>query len=424
MILAEFFIRHSWDFVALGGLLLLSAIFSGTETALFLLSRGQIEKLGVSGTTGRVAVKLLRRPNRLLNTLLLANMVVNVAFTATAAVMVIELEKTGTEKVFVIIASLVPLLGLILFGEVIPKMMAYSVAEFWGRSVAIPIFLVQQILSPILWVLENGLVQPLSKILAPRMSPAEDITVTEMSGLMGLSFQRGIIGHQTNDLLQEIIELTGVRAADVMVPRVDITAYDIDDGPEGLAKLFRETGFHKIPVYRGDLDKILGVIYSKRLLLEPQSELHNLVEPIEFLPESADLEKVLRRFRKTHKQMGIVVDEYGGTSGLITLKDVVEEIVGDFPNPRDDDRPPDVQKISDVEYLLAGDLPVREWAEAFNIKISHERVSTFGGLVTKLLGKIPQQGDTATLRNLHFTVEKMRNRRVSLVRVTLTGGEA
>jgi len=372
--------------------------------------------------SGRVVVKLLRRPNRLLNTLLLANMVVNVAFTAIAAVMVIELKDAGVENVFVVIASLLPLLIIILFGEVIPKMMAYSIAEFWARAVAVPIFLVQQIITPVLWVLEKCLIQPLTKILAPRVVPPEDITVTEMSGLMGLSFRRGIIGDDTSDLLQEIIELADIKAGDVMVPRVDMTAYDIDAGHEGLVKLFRETGFHKIPVYRDDMDNILGVIYTKRLLLDPQSDLDDLIEQIEFLPEVADLEKVLKQFRKTHRQMGIVVDEYGGTAGLITLKDVIEEIVGDFPNPRDDDRPDDVQKISDVEYLLVGDLPVREWAEAFNIKISHQRVSTFGGLVTKLLGKIPQQGDTATLRNLHFTVEKMRNRRVSLIRVKLAGG--
>ncbi|MCK5114601.1 MAG: DUF21 domain-containing protein, partial [Phycisphaerae bacterium] len=242
--------NHSWDFVTLGILLLLSAIFSGTETALFLLSRGQIQKLAAGGAMGGVVVKLLRRPNRLLNTLLLANMIVNVAFSATAAVMVIELKDAGVATVYVAIASLVPLLGVILFGEVIPKMLAYSIAEFWARTVAMPIFLIQKILSPVLWILETLLVAPLTKILTPRAVTAEDITVAEMSGLMGLSFQRGIIAHGTSDLLQEIIELTDVKATDVMVPRVDITAYDIDDGPEGLATLFRETGFHKIPVYR------------------------------------------------------------------------------------------------------------------------------------------------------------------------------
>lgn len=410
-------------FAILCGLLLLSAIFSGTETAMFLLSRGQVKTLGDSGAAGRVAVRLLRRPERLLNTLLLANMVVNVAFSATAAVMVIELKNSGVENAIVVAASLVPLLAIILFGEVIPKMMACSIAEFWAGTVAVPIFFVQQIITPVLWILEMCLVRPLTKILAPQTALPEDITVTEMSGLMGLSFRRGIIGYDTSDLLQEIIELADIKSADVMVPRVDMTACDIDGGAEGFVKLFRQTGFHKIPVYRGDLDNILGVIYARRFLLAPQSELRDLIEPIEFLPEAADLEKVLRQFRKTHRQMGIVVDEYGGTAGLITLKDVIEEIVGDFPNSRDNDCQPDVRKISDVEYLLVGDLPVREWAEAFNIKISHERVSTFGGLVTMLLGEIPHQGDTVTLRNLHFTVEKMRRRRVSLVRVKLTGGK-
>lgn len=411
---------HSWTLGTMGLLLLASAFFSGSETALFSLTAAQKHKLKSSRNWfSTLAVGLTDRPRRLLNTLLLGNMLINVAYSSTVAVLVLELRSSGGAGWLIGAVSLLGLLSLILFGEVMPKMLAFSTAQKWSTLAAGPIYVIQNILHPILWVLETILVGPIAKIAAPRSEENTNITGEELSALMSLSARRGIIDHEAGDLIREITELTDVKAGDVMVPRVDVISYDVDDKPAGLIKLFKKTHLRKIPVFEKNLDNVLGLIYAKHLLLMPTTPLRELLQPVSFVPETANLDRVLMQFRVMRKQMAIVVDEYGGSAGLITLEDVLEEIVGDIPDTSQADLPESVQKLSDVEYLIRGDLSVRDWVEVFRIDLSHHRISTLGGLVTWLLGKIPQPGDVCTFRNLQFTVEKIQGRRVRTLRLKL-----
>jgi CBS domain containing-hemolysin-like protein len=237
--------------------------------------------------------------------------------------------------------------------------------------------------------------------------------------VLGLSARRGVIGHDAGELMQEIVGLTDLRARDVMVPRVDVIAYDVDAPPAGLAELFRKTRLKKVPVYRRDLDGVVGVVYAKRLLLTPQTPLRQLVEKVPFVPEAANLEKVLLQFRVTRAKTAIVVDEYGGTAGLVTLRDVLEEIVGNIPDPDEAARQPAVRKIGGREHLVDGHLAIHEWADAFRMDLSGRRISTVGGFVTSLLGRIPKAGDSVSYRNLRFTVESLRGRRIDKLRVEL-----
>lgn len=409
-----------WELAVLITCLLLSGFFSGSETALFTLTPADLQRFReAAGPGARSVGRLMRRPRRLLNTLLLGNMFVNIAFSATAAVLVLGLEQAGQPGWVVAAASVAPLLAVILFGEVTPKMLAYSVAKQWSVLVALPILLLQRLLEPLLWVLERGLVDPLTKLLAPRASTEPFITAEELSALMGLSARRGILDHDAGEMLQEIVELKDLRARDVMVPRVELVAFDLRRDPAELRELFRKTHLRKIPVYEGDLDNVLGVIHAKRLLMNPDAALQGMIRPVSFLPEAADLERVLHQLRSKHAQMAIVVDEYGGTAGLITLEDVLEEIVGDIRDIDEAEPPPAVQRINEREYALSGRLLVRDWAEAFDLEPVEGRISSLGGLVTQLLGRIPAVGDTVTYRNLHFTVTAMRGRRVHTLRLEL-----
>ncbi len=423
MILAEL-ANHGWALGAMGLLLLASAFFSGSETALFSLTAAQKLRLSDGGHLfSGLAVSLTRRPRRLLNTLLLGNMLVNVAFSSTAAVLVLNLKDGQSPGWLIGAASLVPLLGLILFGEVMPKMLAFSTALQWSRIAAGPVYVMQFVLLPVLWILDTILVGPIAKIAAPPSKENPNITGEELTALMTLSARQGIIDHEAGDLIREIMELTDVKAGDVMVPRVDVIAYNIDDPPEGLIELFKKTHLRKIPVFEKDLDNVLGVIYAKHLLLMPSAPMRDLVQPVSFVPESANLDHVLVQFRVTKKQLAIVVDEYGGSAGLITLENILEEIVGDIPDTNLAELPQPVQKISAGEYLIRGDLSVRDWAEFFNMDLSHQRISTLGGLVTWLLGKIPHPGDICTFRNLQFTVETLQGRRVGMLRLKLAEGQ-
>ena len=320
-------------------------------------------------------------------------------------------------------ASLAALLVLILFGEVFPKMLAMAAGPHLAVPAAAALEVIGRVAGPVLWVLEKILVVPLTRLIAPAQGGAGDITAEELAALLDLSAKRGVIDRDVNALLQEIVALTDIRVADIVVPRVDMIAYDVDADPSGLIELCTQTRLRKIPVYEKDIDHVLGVVHAKRLLLGPAPPpLRQLVAKVPFVPEAARVERLLIQFRVTRTQMAIVVDEYGGTAGLVTLEDVLEEIVGDMPDSHAAAAGPAVQRISDSEYLLDGDLAIHEWEDAFKIDLSRGQISTVGGFVISLLGRIPQAGEQAEYRNLRFTVVSMRRRRIDKLRLELLGG--
>lgn len=415
---------QGWKLALLAPLLACSAFFSGSETTLFRLTRVQLYRLGHGRRPGRIVAALMRRPRRVLNTLLLGNMCVNVAYTGIAAVAILELQRAGLGGWMVAVASLALLLVLILFGEVMPKMLAMAAGPRLAIPAAAALTVIGRVAGPVLWVLEKVLVVPLTRLIAPAQAGAGDITAEELAALLDLSAKRGVIGRDVNALLQEIVALTDICVADIMVPRVDMIAYDVDGDPSGLIELCSKTHLRKIPVYETDVDHVLGVVHAKRLLLSPTPPpLRQLVAKVPFVPEAANVERLLIQFRVTRTQMAIVVDEYGGTAGLVTLEDVLEEIVGDMPDSHAAATGPAVQRLSDSEYLLDGDLAIHEWEDAFKIDLSTEQISTVGGFVTSLLGRIPHEGEQAEYRNLRFTVVSMRRRRIEKLHLELLGGQ-
>jgi len=413
-------LEHLWELPVLVALLALSGFFSGTETALFNLTRGQVFRLRRAQTSaGSIVASLLQRPRSLLQTLLLGNMIVNIAYSAISAVMIIALNRRGLSNTATVLLAPVPVLVLILIGEVTPKMLAYRLGERWALAAAVPTAGFRRIFSPVVWILERVLIRPLSVLLVPRRVASPEITSEELEGLLDLSAKRGLIGHDANALLREIMHLGDIRVTDIMVPRVDVIAYDVDGPHCGLTDLFARTRLRKIPVYEGEIDNILGVVHAKTTLLDPRRPLRELVRPVPFVPEEARIERTLMQLRDGRHQMAIVVDEYGGVAGLITLEDIVEEIVGDIEETHDAPRVDPVRKIAPDEYLLDGDLPVHEWVEAFKIELAEKRISTVGGFVTSLLGRIGEVGDVTHYRNLQFTVEEIRRRRISKIRLKL-----
>jgi putative hemolysin len=310
------------------------------------------------------------------------------------------------------------LLALILLGEVAPKMLAYTVAPRWAMLAAGPLAVLGRVLSPILWALETLIIMPVSKIIAPHPHQEGSISVDELEALLELSTKRGLLDDDAHALLREIVQLGQLRVADVMSPRVDMLAFDIAEPRERLLDLFIEHRARFVPVYTGDVEHVQGVVFAKHLLTSPDATLAELIVPVPFVPVTARIERVLLQFRQTHHRVGIAVDEYGGTAGLITLEDILDEIVGDIPRPDAEPAGPAVKAIGGG-YLIDGDLPIHEWAEAFSIDLHGGRISTMGGFVTSLLGHIPAVGDSVDYRNLRFTVDSLRGRRIGRLRIDL-----
>jgi CBS domain containing-hemolysin-like protein len=209
-----------------------------------------------------------------------------------------------------------------------------------------------------------------------------------------------------------------------MIPRVDMQACSADQPASSLLLTAARTGHARFPVYRGGLDEIVGVADVFDALSSPGHSLGELARPAKFVPEQKLVTELLAEFEAGRSDFAMVADEFGGTAGLVTLEDIVEEVVGDIREPHEKNRPPEIRKLSETRYLLAGDLAAEPWAEAIGIDPDDLGVDRLGGLVASLLGRIPREGDTVRRGALSFTIRHMRRRRVNEVLLELASEEA
>jgi len=397
-------------------LLACSAFFSGSETAFFNITQRQIQQLEASPVRlQRLVARLLRRPGHLLNCLLFGNMTVNVLFYAVSSVLVLSIRHAwglGAATA----AAFATFLALVLFGEILPKSLTYASARSLAVAAAVPVFLVVRILGPLTSVFRLLFLEPVLRIFFGSARLPRVTTRAEFRALVDLSRRRGLIGEDENRLLGEVIELSLLKVRHVMQPRVDMIACDVADSVAAARKLMQEHQLTKIPVYTGNVDSITGVVALRQLFLKPGVPLDRLVQAVAFVPEQKTVESLLEFFRQTETDMAVVVDEYGGIAGSVRLEDIAEELFGRIETA------PSVEPIKllgPFQYRLAGDLAIHDWAEVLGIDLEETRVSTIGGLVTTLLGRIPRKGDTASLGNLKFTVERVRRHRIETVILSL-----
>jgi len=392
-----------------------SAFFSGTETAFLNLSRRQIKLLQESShRLQNLVAKLLNKPRQLLNCLLLGNMTVNVLFYAVASVLTIRLkDQSGWGAAAV---ALVSFAALVLFGEILPKSVAYANSKSLSVAAALPAFLFLQIFAPLEFVFRSFILEPVLRVLlGPARSP-ETITVAEFRSLIEATRKQGWITAGENKLLTEVIELGFLKVRHVMRPRVDMVACAVTDSSEAARQKMQKNHLTKLPVYARTIDNIVGVVHLRQLLLKPTVPLDRIVQQVNFVPEQKTVESLLEFFRRTRTDMAIVVDEYGGIEGAVRLEDIAEELFGQIEMTS---RLEPIRQTGPFEYRLAGNLAIHDWAEVFGIDLAETRLVTIGGLVTALLGKIPKSGDVAYLRNLKFTVESVQKHRIETVILTL-----
>jgi CBS domain containing-hemolysin-like protein len=397
-------------------LLAASAFCSGCETALFSLSVHQRALFARQKTMVAQAVTtLLAETRSLLITLLLSNMTVNTTYFVVNTVLLLRVQKRLELGPLVITsASIISLLILILLGEVLPKVVAARGSGFWIRHMTIPLLVIYRGIAPVRLFASAAVITPLSRLIAPS-GPTAELSTEELGSLLELSQQHGVIDRGEEQLLQQVLELNQLRVRDLMVPRVDMRAFDLDSPPDQLIALVRATGLSHLPAYRGDIDRIEGVIYSREVLLgEPATPaaVAALLRPAKFVPEQQRVDQLLVDLRKTGTTFAIVVDEYGGTAGLITLEVVVEHMVGDIAGPYEGVSENPVETLAPGLWRVSADLSIHDWADAFNQARLGAQVSTIGGLVMARLGRLPRVGDRTTVGNVVIEVRKMAGRRI------------
>ncbi len=412
-------IDYAWQWITLLLLLAASGFISGSETALFSLTRHQLHTMRQSPSRlTRLPSELLGDPRRLLSTILIANNTVNVLLFAVSYVLVRDLTADRSALATSIGGGL-SLLIVIIFGEVIPKVIASTAASGIASLVAPVVHALQVGLGPVRVVLETAFVEPLLRLIGRPIPTTPHVTADELKTLLDMSRREGVIDPGESTWLQQVVDLAEARVHEVMVPRVDIVAFDISRPVDDLVALFRETHFMKLPVYEEAIDQILGVLYARDVLPNPDPSLREIVRPVQFVPEQMRLDQLLGHFRRTRTQTAAVVDEYGGVAGLVTLEDVLEHIVGDIHDEEVTPSQPDVEALEEGVFSVAGRLSVRALAQALGPEVLDDRVDTIAGLVVARIGRLPAVGEQVRLANIVMTVETMTGRRIDRVRIRL-----
>ncbi|MAE67182.1 MAG: hypothetical protein CMJ18_23220 [Phycisphaeraceae bacterium] len=412
---------------ALPVLVTLSGFFSGSETSFFSLSSHQRLQMrrGSSLVAGAVS-RLLDQKRMLLVTLMLGNMLVNVSFFVTSEILLLRMKEHEVVSGWAVAAlHFVPLWVLIMGGEVLPKLVASRHAMTWARVTAVPLVAAHRLFAPVRMISSHLVIHPLARILAPARGQSE-LSAHELGALLDLSQQRGVIDREEEQMLQQVLSLGQMKVQDLMTPRVDIVAFDFDDDPAELMEIVRTGPLGRVVVYEGDLDHVMGVVYRRQVLLRRPSsrdEVRSLIRQVRYVPQIQRADALLVDLRRRGTTIAIVVDEYGGTEGLVTLEDVVEHMVGRI-GESDHERPASqVVRLDERTWRVSADLSIREWAGVFGPVAPGQAVSTIGGMVMASLGRAAAIGDRTRLGNVEIEVETMDGRRIEslLIRLDQTG---
>jgi len=407
----------------MAGLLFFSAFFSATETALFSLTREQVKRLREQGEhVSRMLAVLSDDPAGLLISILFGNLVVNVLFFCTSAVITNDLRDVCGHWMEAT-AGVTVLLLVILFGEIFPKALGISFAEKLVRVNSNVLRCWFHVASPIRRIF-GCLTRKLENVYA--VEEDQMITADELHLLIDATKHDSTFGHQEKEMVEDIVNLPEVRVREIMVPRVDLLICPAHTPVDEVLCEAVEREAEYIPVYTGGEDNIIGIVEVHQLFsrqTEAQT-LDHFVQPIEFVPETMRADALLHRFIREDLQVVCVVDEYGGFEGIITLENLFEELVGEF----DVMETPPVEQLSETTYRLQGQLSIREWRTLFVGFLPEQMtgdlaLDTLSGLVISLLKRMPKPGDSVRLHNLTFTVERVRNHRIESVLLELTDGK-
>ena len=420
---------HTIDFEFLFGILAIilllacSAFISGSEVALFSLSQKDVDEiLNKDFNKGTLISRLLEKPKKLLATILVANNFVNIAVVILFSSFSGRLFN-GIETYVLRFALEVVLVTffLLLFGEVLPKIYANRNNMVFAKKVVIPISILNNILSPISVPMRNGILFIEKKLNVQK----GNFSVNQLSQALELTSQSDTTDGEQK-ILEGIVTFGNTEVRQVMSPRIDVFALNIEENFEEIMPKIVEKGYSRIPVYRENIDQIEGILYIKDLIPHIDSDKFdwiNLLRQPFFVPENKKLDDLLKDFQGMKSHLAVVVDEYGGTSGIISLEDVLEEIVGDISDEFDDE---DLiySQIDDKNFLFEGKISLKDFYRIIDVdenefESKKGEAETLAGFLLEISGNFPKKRQKITFHNLIFTIENVDKRRIKQIKVTL-----
>lgn len=406
------------ELAALVLLLTLSAFFSASETAMFSANKVKIRHMAEEGNPRAILTrKLLDQPSRVISTILIGNNVVNIGATALATSLSIRIfGSTGAG-----IATGAMTFFVLVFGEITPKTFAAKRAEDIALKISGTLNSLGIIMLPIIKVL-NLLSSFIIRLFGGTPPENPYITEEELRMLVNVGQEEGTIDPDEREMIDSIFEFDDTLVREVMVPRIDIIAVNVNDTIDNLLNIIVDVGHSRIPVYEHTVDNIIGVIYAKDLLKPLQNgrkedpSIIKLMRTAYYVPESKKVRDLFEELRKEKVHMAIVLDEYGGTAGLVTIEDLIEEIMGDIQDEFDREEI-HIQTISDNTLLVDARTSIYDINELLETDLPDDEFETISGLVFHMLGKIPYEGQELDIDNLHIIVEKVIGRRAAKLRI-------
>jgi putative hemolysin len=411
---------QTWQWVSLLVGLLLAAFFASAETALTALGEARVRHLvDTAGWRGGLLRLWLKHPERVLSTLLLGSTLVNVGLGSLTAVIAHDLD---LERSIAIITGFTTVVLLVL-GEITPKTFAKRYASGTAMALMPLVALTYWVLYPVSWLLVQ-IPHGLSRAVGIRPPTAESVTSQELEYLIEQGARHGSLDETKEQLLSSVLAFTEVLVKEIMIPRTQVVALEETASYGEVMKMVEETELSRIPVYRGTMDDMIGVLYVKTLLadvrkgIDPvQFQLTKYLRKPFFVPEVMKVSKLLNEMQRRKTHLAVVVDEFGGTSGIVTLEDVVEEIVGEIHDESDIEEKR-IKVLSDGVVLADASVPLRELEEHLGVDFPEGGdYETLGGFLTATAGRVPPPGSLVLWGGLTFTVKQADDRRVLKVEI-------
>lgn len=404
-------------------LIVLSIFFSSGETALTSLSKFDIKELLRKKSKKAGPLKFwLERPNRLLTAILIGNNFVNICASILATLLAINISKYFHLKQTLVVgltAGLVTIIVLV-FGEITPKTFAKQNAKRVSLFFIRPLLVFAKVISPIIKVLVT-IANLFTRMLGGKTSPEIPIfTEDEIRTIIDISEEEGTIEKEEREMLKDVLEFGDTIVREVMVPRIDMHCIDINTTSEKIINEAIKFGHSRFPVYRDNLDDVVGVLYSKDILRTlGKNELlsiENLMRQCVFVPETKKISGLLKEFRNGKMHLAVVVDEYGVTSGLITIEDLLEEITGEIKDEYDVEEE-NIKQMKDGSIIVSAKENLDKVAEVVELELPSENFDSIGGLVIDLFGRIPKKGEEIIYKNLKFIVEDANRKRIIKIKI-------
>jgi len=399
-------------------LIALSGIFSGVEIAFFSLGKLKIRRLVKSGVAGaKIVDELMKNPRSLLITILIGNNLVNILAAALATSLALSTFEGSPEGIALGLATGIMTFMILLFGEITPKSIAIHNNAKIALLFALPMKLLMTFLYPIVFILE--LISSLILGVFGVTMIEKKLTEEEVRSMVSMGAEEGAINREEKELIHRIFQFNDIPVHEAMTPRVEVVALDINASKKDILKV-AQTPFSRIPVYEGDIDHIIGTLHIKDLLRVVSKKkkimLRKIIAKPIFVPETKKIDKLMKQLQKERMHLAVVVDDYGVTQGIITLEDLLEELVGEIADESDTE--PEMRKVSEGVFELEGTMHLDDIRKMAGVNCSSEEYDTIGGFVLEKLGRIPKKGEKVQLPTATIQVLKVDKNRIIEVRIT------